>query len=154
MGVGYARSGGFGHMSTLKSRIPKIMATLDGKIEKAIKDGLEPIANRAQANAPEDTFFHVDDVSDTALFLIRAGQMTEQLSGPGLIEWMKNPQRGGVPITGGEDVRVNVGIYGSWYYYFKEYGTVDESPRPFLMPAWESGKGPMITKVRNALGDL
>jgi HK97 gp10 family phage protein len=112
--------------ATLKSRLPGIAAELRPRVGAAVKAGAEAIVVQAKAQAPpEDPEDH------------------DRLH-PGL------PHLGD-SIHAKRRAAAEYGVYANWYWLFSEFGTVREGARPYMLPAAEAEKEPIVAGIEAIL---
>lgn len=135
--------------ATLKSRLPMIAHELPLAVDDAVQKAAEGMAREAASNAPD------------------APPQWQGL--PESIEARRGTfkygaRSGFAPIASGLGFRTPsskrvvtesaYGIYAAWYWYFLEFGTVKSPPRPYMMPAVESGRAELYGLVATELRRL
>jgi HK97 gp10 family phage protein len=108
----------------LRSRLDTIAATLDEEIDSAIRNLAEEIVVQAKAKVP---------VGDDPPHLRDAIHLERDAEG---------------------SYRVVAGDERLFYGHIIEFGSVDLSPRPFLLPALEAARAKIDDTVKAALKDL
>lgn len=104
--------------AVLKSRIPEIMAELEGKVTEAVHASLEDYARELVARAP------VAEEDETAGDLKRSIHADHK------------------------------GVWGAWYWFFSEYGTIYQEARPWARPAIQAGMSAMFLRIIASLKEL
>lgn len=109
----------------MKSRLPQIEKQLAPAVNKALGEAAERIAAQAKANAP-----------------VRTGALKNSIEAkPGVFRVRERPAQG-------------YGIYAAWYWFFQEFGTVNQAAQPFMVPAAEAERLKLLADVKRALGNL
>lgn len=115
--------------------IDQALAKLEPKVKKkmvkrAMRPAMKPILKAAKSNAPVDTG------ATKRAIKIRAAKRSR--------------------TTMGIDVRIGEGDYKGEQYYaaFVEYGTSKMEPKPFLRPAYDTGKDKAKTDTIEAIKKL
>ncbi len=115
----------------LSEEMPK--ATAKRILRKIAKDALEPMADRAAAMAPVD--------EGMLAFSVSVGEARSR-------RVKKMDSRAGIQMAMGP-----AGGNGALNYAsFVEFGTNDTTPKPYMRPAWDSGKMPALEYVKDNLG--
>jgi HK97 gp10 family phage protein len=106
-------------------------ATAKNVLRRVGRKVLQPVADRAEALAREHTGA-----------LKRSIGVSTKLT--------KSQRRANVKV-GRDDVEVYVGAGGLTQAITEEYGTEDQTPHPFMRPAWDGEKRSVLANVKTGL---
>lgn len=130
---------GGGGLTSLKSRLPEIMAELPKRSEAVAMEIAELTAEGAKSRAAAQ--YEGTDPFSIEAELVKAGSWvtghTVQTDGSG------------AGISGGGG-----GVFCAWYWFFGEFGTSRQPARPFMIPAFELALGQVYPAGRAAFTAL
>jgi len=116
----------------LRSRIPQIAIELDLRVEEALEQGAEDVAEAARARVHPHRL---------------TGRLEDAIH-------VQEEQEGFYVVAGGdaelEDYRVRDVFWG----HMLEHGTSHSAPHPFLVPALEENRGEVVARVTAVLKGL
>lgn len=112
----------------LKTRLPEIAATLDSRVDAALKAGAEAVAKDAETRLEPHRF---------------SGELESQVH-------VDDKQREGIYVMAGDPADPSFAFWG----HMLEHGTSHSAPHPFLVPALESNRSGVEDLVRIAVRAL
>lgn len=107
-------------------------ATAKSVLRRVGREALRPVADRARANAREDT-----------------GALKASI---GVSTKLTRRQRRANAKRDRDDVEIYAGAGGLTQAITEEFGTEDHAPHPFLRPAWDAEKQGVVDGLAKALG--
>lgn len=142
-----AREGG---ITQLRSELPELIAVdLPRRTQTMCMRVAQLTAERAQANAQGQYSgdFHIEARPlSGAGGEVRGGQQREGtfISGSALT----------TSGTGGVLRGEGAGVYADWFWFFGEFGTTKQPPRPFMIPAFEVARREVGAAAKAAYSGL
>jgi len=106
-------------------------ATARNVLRRVAKEVLEPIAERARQLVP-----------------VNDGRLRDSIKVSGSLSRRQKSQ---FQRTDPNDVVMFAGAGALPQAHMMEFGTIDVAPRPFMRPAWDSGKQPLLDTLKDIL---
>jgi HK97 gp10 family phage protein len=128
---------GLRELQVALKELPK--ATGKNVLRRVLKTVAQPLAEAMRSMAPDDPGTQGDD--------LRSGIAAS----PNLSPRQKSANK---KIFGDEKTAAEIFVGPSaanFYGFFQEFGTVHHAPQPFMRPAWDAGKGPLLDSIEDAL---
>jgi HK97 gp10 family phage protein len=145
---------GLSELDAALGELPKAIAK--GVLRRVLKKAGQPIADAAKENAPVDTgkLRNSIMVSSKIRNTIGKAEFAEAMrSGDGTdaaVAAMRNARRSA--SADGSFVDMYVGPSGTLYAHMVEFGSVHNTPHPFMRPAWDAHQDDALSIIKDSLG--
>jgi HK97 gp10 family phage protein len=108
-------------------------------VARMLRKAAQPLAEAMRSMAPDDPVTQGDD--------LRTGITVSPNLSPrqkGLHKKMFADDKAAVEMFVGPNA-------AHYYGFFQEFGTVHHGPQPFVRPAWDAGKEPLLARIKDDL---